>query len=315
MPKPVRTTISLPGLSLLLLLTTAPVALGQQAAPAPKPQAPAAQSVNARVSEIPIDASITDDPAVDQMLAVYGPKVRALDVVLGRLQGELRRGGNGAGSLGNFVADGMRAQASIKLGRQIDLAFMNGGGLRRQTIGEGEVRARDIFELLPFENALVTLDLTGAQVLRLLGVVVASREAQSGACVTYIVKADKSSALEKATLGNKEIDPGASYTIVTIDYIVNVGGDRYAVLREGKNTRPLGITLRDAIMDYVKAETAAGRDLKPNLDGRFVLDRANSVLTGEAPPKSSQNRPRIGVPQAGSPLGVVDAGGLIWLPY
>ena len=87
--------------------------------------------------------------------------------------------------MGNFVADGMRAQAGVKLGKRIDLAVMNGGGLRRNTIGEGELRARDIFELLPFENALVTLDLTGEQVLKLLGVVVSSREAQSGARITY----------------------------------------------------------------------------------------------------------------------------------
>ncbi len=274
-------------LSLLLLLIGAPLALAQQPAPqaAPAAQTPAACDVHARVTQTPVDASIKDDPAVDQMLAVYGPKVRALDVVIGKLKGELRKGGYGAGSLGNFVADGMRAQGSIKLGKPVDLAIMNGGGLRRNTISEGELRARDIFELLPFENALVTLDLTGEQVLKILGVVVSGREAQSGARITYIIKADKSAALERATVGNKEIDPKATYTVVTIDYIVNVGGDRYAVLREGKNLRPLGITLRDAMMDYVKAEAAAGRDIKPNLDGRFDLDRANSVLTGEAPPK------------------------------
>jgi hypothetical protein len=38
-------------------------------------------------------------------------------------------------------------------------------------------------------------------------------------------------------------------------------------------------------MDYVKSETAARRDIKPKLDEWFILDRANSVLTGEAPPK------------------------------
>jgi 2',3'-cyclic-nucleotide 2'-phosphodiesterase (5'-nucleotidase family) len=303
-------------LLLLLLLISAPLALAQQPAPqtSPTAQTPAARDVHARVTQTPVDASIKDDPAVDQMLAVYGPKVRALDVVIGKLKGELRKGGYGAGSLGNFVADGMRAQASVKLGKPVDLAIMNGGGLRRNTISEGELRARDIFELLPFENALVTLDLTGEQVLKILGVVVTNREAQSGARITYIIKADKSAALERATVGNKEIDPKATYTVVTIDYIVNVGGDRYAVLREGKNLRPLGITLRDAMMDYVKAKAAAGRDIKPNLDGRFNLDRANSVLTGEAPPKAGQNRPHP-PPQAGSPLGVVDAGGLNWLPY
>ena len=282
MHKSVGKIISSRWLLLLLLVVNAPLALAQQPAPA---QAPAARDVSARVTQTPVDASIKDDAAVDQMLAVYGPKVRALDVVLGKLKGELRKSGYGAGSLGNFVADGMRSQGRVKLGKPVDLAIMNGGGLRRNTISEGELRARDIFELLPFENALVTLDLTGEQVLRLLGVVVSGREAQSGARITYIIKADKSAALEKATLGNKEIDPKAMYTIVTIDYIVNVGGDRYAVLREGKNTRALGITLRDALMNYVKAETSAGRDIKPNLDGRFDLDRANSVLTGEAPPE------------------------------
>ena len=267
------------GLFLLLLLAITPAARAQQAATA------APRDIHARVTETLVDSSIPDDPAVDKMLAAYSPKVHELDVVVGKLKGELRKGGIGAGSLGNFVADGMRAVSKAKLGKHVDLALMNGGGLRRQNITEGELRARDIFELLPFENALVTLDLTGEQLLRLLGVIVSSREAQSGARITYLIKADKSFQLETARLGDKEIDPKAIYTIVTIDYLVNVGGDRYGVLREGKNTRPLNITLRDAMMDYVKSETAAGRDIKPNLDGRFVLDRANSVISGEAPPQ------------------------------
>ncbi len=271
-------------LLLLLLLTSAPRALAQQ--PAPKTSAPTSQSpageTHARVTETQIDSSIPDDQAVDKMLAVYSPKVRELEVIIGKLKGELKKSGAGAGSLGNFVSDGMRAQAGVGLGKRVDLAIMNGGGLRRNTIAEGELRARDIFELLPFENALVTLELTGDQVLKLLGVVVSSREAQSGARITYRTKADKSSELESARLigengHEKEIDPKATYTVVTIDYLVNVGGDRYAVLREGKNTKALGITLREAVMNYVKSETAAGRDIKPNMDGRFVFDKAGSA--------------------------------------
>ena len=284
------------GFGLWLLLVSFSVvdpANAQQPAPAASPNpstSSAPRDVKAQVTERLIDSSIPDDPAVDQMLAAYIPKVRALDTILGKLKGELRKGGMGAGSLGNFVADGMRAQASARLGKRIDLAIMNGGGLRRNTISEGELRARDIFELLPFENALVTLDLSGEQILKLLGVVVSGREAQSGARLTYMIKADKSSQLETAMLRDEqgrdqEIDPKATYTIVTIDYLVNVGGERYSVLREGRNTKPVGLTLRDAIMDYVKSETAAAREIKPRLDERFILDRANSVLSGEAPPK------------------------------
>jgi len=290
---------------LLLLIAGAhfsSLAIAQQ--PAPKASPPTSQSqvappqttpqpsrdIKTRVTETLIDSSIPDDPDLDKLVAVYSPKVHTLDLILGKLKGELRKGGMGAGSLGNFVTDGMRSQGAVKLGKPIDLAIMNSGGLRRNTIAEGELRVRDIFELLPFENALVTLDLTGEQLLKILGVVVSSREAQSGAQVTYITKADKSTQFEAAKLLDQngregKIDPKAIYSVVTIDYLINVGGDRYAVLREGKNTRPLGITLRDAIIEYVKSETATGRDIKPRLDGRFVLDRGNSVLSGEVPPR------------------------------
>jgi 2',3'-cyclic-nucleotide 2'-phosphodiesterase (5'-nucleotidase family) len=281
-------------LLILLLLVSAPRALPQQtapktASPTAQPQVVAPVDVPARVSETAIDSTIVDDPAVGKMLAVYSPKVRELEVVLGKLNGELRKGGTGSGSLGNFVTDGMRAQASLKIGKPVAAALMNSGGLRRNTIGEGELKARDIFELLPFENALITLDLTGEQLMKVLQMIVSRREAQSGARIIYKVNADKSSELVSAKLreasGEKDIDPTATYTIVTIDYLYRVGGSTYGILREGKNMKELGITLRDAIMAYVKSETAAGRDIKPNLDGRFVFDRANSAPTAEVPPQ------------------------------
>ena len=252
--------------------------------PSPQPKSDA----NVHAQKLPVNPSVPDDPSVDQMLVAYSPKVRELDTVIGALKGELRKGGIGAGSLGNFVADGMRWQARVKAGHPIDLALMNGGGIRRNSINEGELRARDIFELLPFENALVTVELTGDQLMRLLRTIVSSREAQSGARIAYFTKADKTSELDTAKLrtpdGERVIDPLATYRVVTIDYLVNVGGDRYAVLREGKNVRPLGITLRDAVIAYVKSEIAAGRIIKPNLDGRFWLDPAKSVVTEETRP-------------------------------
>jgi 2',3'-cyclic-nucleotide 2'-phosphodiesterase (5'-nucleotidase family) len=259
---------------LVILLTAGISVLAQTAA---KPQA----SPASRVSETLVDSSLDDDPAVTKMIAVYSPKVRELDVVLGRLRGELKKGGAGSGSLGNFVTDGMRWQAMLKAGKTITLAVMNGGGLRRSTIGEGELRARDVFELLPFENALVTVDLTGVQLKKLLDTIVTANEAQSGARIVYKTTAEKKNEAESIKLreaaGETEIDPAKIYTVVTIDYLYNVGGARWGVFREGANMKALGITLRESLMNYVKAETAAGRDIKPNLDGRFSLDKANSA--------------------------------------
>ena len=270
-------------------------ALGQATArPTPIPAAPAAE-IHPNVTETVVDSSVPDDAAVDKMLTVYAPKVRALDTLIGKLKGDLKKGGMGAGSLGNFVADGIRAQASAKLGRPIVLAVTNNGGLRKSVIPEGELHERDIFELMPFENALVAFDLTGAQVLDLLRVVVAYRDAQSGARIKYRIGSDKKAELESARLliggQEKEIDPSAIYTIICIDYLWKRTSTKpsetegnYSVLREAKNINPLGLTIRDALIQYVKAETAAGREIKSTLDGRFVFDKAASGGAEEPKP-------------------------------
>lgn len=251
----------------------AQAAHAQAVAPAPAPK-PA--DIHARVTETTVDASVPDDPDVEKMLQPYAPKVRALNEVIGTLKGELRRSGIGAGSMGNFVADALRDRAQVKIGKPVLLAITNSGGMRKSSIAEGDLRAGDIFELLPFENALVTVELTGEQLRRFLNVILKNRDAQSGARLTYRTNDKKENELVLVKLGNRdeefEIDPKATYTIATIDYLVKRGGD-YSILQEGRNLLPLGITMRDAVMDYVKAETAAGRPIKSTLDGRFRSDK------------------------------------------
>ena len=256
-------------------------ALGQAAAPAPVAPPATSPAAPAVATQTTIDRRLKDDAAVDKMLKAYSPKVRALDQPIGKLIGDLKKGGAGAGSLGNFVSDGIRAEASGKLGRPILLAVTNSGGLRKSVIAEGKLTYRDVFELLPFENALVAFDLTGQQVLDLLHVVVSNRDAQSGMRIKYRVNTDKQLELESAKFlvdgVEKEIDPAAVYTVISIDYLLNVtGGDYAAVLKKATNTKPLSLTIRDAITEYIKAETAAGRDIKSTLDGRFVFDKAAS---------------------------------------
>jgi 2',3'-cyclic-nucleotide 2'-phosphodiesterase (5'-nucleotidase family) len=273
----------------LLCMTAAGAqsALGQAAARATSTPPPA--NIHATVTETPVDSSLPDDPRVDKMLKVYSPKVLALDEVIGKLNGDLKKGAIGAGSLGNFVADGIRLEASRKLGKPIVLAVTNAGGLRKSAIPEGDLRLRDIFELLPFENALIAFDLTGAQVLDLLRVNLSHRDAQSGARIKYQINSNRQPGLDSARLltdgVEKEIDPAATYTVISIDYLLNVsGGDYAAVLKQAKNTLLLGLTIRDAMTNYVKRETAAGREIKSTLDGRFVLDKAASAAAEEPKP-------------------------------
>ena len=270
----------------LLLLVIALVAFsvpvfGQAAAIQPceatpstaKPGTNAPAKIRVRSGQTVIDASIPDDEAVEKMLAPYSGKVRALNVVIGQLDGPLKREAVGAGSLGQFVTDGLSAYARTKLGKPIALTIMNSGGLRKNEIAAGEVRASDIFELLPFENALVAVEITGANLIKLLPAVV--RDAQAGARIKYKWNdQDRPEFLSGKLLNEKgeeqEIDPSKIYTILTIDYLMRLGSGSYAILQEAKSATPLNITLRDAMLEYVKNDTAAGRKLRSRVDDRYV---------------------------------------------
>jgi 2',3'-cyclic-nucleotide 2'-phosphodiesterase (5'-nucleotidase family) len=260
----------------LVAVCTFGISLAAAQAPQPAPS----KDLGARVTETQVDSSIKDDAAVEKMLGSYSPKVRELTIVIGTLKGELRKGGVGAGSVGNFVTDGLLTEARKKLGKSVVLAITNGGGLRKSTMSEGDIHMSDIWELLPFENALVQFDLTGEQLLKLLNEMLTHRDAQSGARIVYRVDVNNKSELVSARLlingREEEINPQATYTIVSIDYLwkrqsttPSDSEGNYSVLGKAQKIAPLGLTMRDAMIQYVKDETAAGRRISPNVDGRF----------------------------------------------
>ena len=263
----------------LLALFVSPVLAQTAIEPCPatpaKPAIPAAPTAKivSQTKQTVVDASIPDDPSVEQMLKPYSEKVRALSVVIGRLDGALKKDGAGAGTLGSFVTDAVRAQAQARLGKPVTLTIMNAGGLRKNEISPGELRASDIFELLPFENALVALEINGAQLAKLLAV--ATRDAQAGARIQFKWNDQNRAEFISGKIVDEngkeqEIDPEKTYTIVTIDYLLRLGSGSYALLQEAKSQTPLNVTLRDAVMDYVKAETAAGRPIRSRVDDRYV---------------------------------------------
>lgn len=247
-----------------------------EAAPSPatSPAPTPATKVATRLKEISVDSSIVADPAVEKTIAPYTEKVRALTVVIGTLENELQTGGIGANTMGSFVVDALFSQAKVKTGRAPAVAITNAGGLRKKIIAPGELRVSDIFELLPFENTLIELDLTGSQLLTLLQRVITARDPQAGARIEFRWNEQNRPEFMAAKLidadgRERNIDPKATYTILIIDYLLQLKSGNYAILQEAKNVTPLNLTIRDAVIDYVKAENSAKRAIRAHLDDRF----------------------------------------------
>lgn len=116
--------------------------------------------------------ALQPDAQVEAIVRRYGRLSASLaDMEVGRLQMPLDRRTNAAGesSLGAVVADAYLAATSGEGGgsRPAQIAFTNPGGLRAD-LGDVQVTYGQLFSVLPFGNTLITMDLSGQQVLRLL---------------------------------------------------------------------------------------------------------------------------------------------------
>lgn len=119
---------------------------------------------------IPV-ASLTDtDPAVEAYIKQINEEYSSLgnrkigestvDLITHDASG-VRLVRKGETNLGNFCADALLTQTGA------DIAYVNGGGLRAP-LGKGEVTFNDIYSVFPFNNQIMTAQITGQILLDML---------------------------------------------------------------------------------------------------------------------------------------------------
>jgi 5'-nucleotidase len=181
--------------------------------------------------------------------------------VVGRIGAAIPREGNGAGEspMGQIVADAQLA-ATTAVGAQV--VFMNPGGIRAalQMPADGQLRYEDLFSTQPFYNNLVTMTLSGAQVLQLLEQQWSGRT--DGGRVLHVSKGFSYTWDNSKPVGQRVV-PGsvrlngqpldaAARVRVTVNAFLAGGGDSFPILKEGKDS-VTGIMDVDALELYVKA--------------------------------------------------------------
>jgi 2',3'-cyclic-nucleotide 2'-phosphodiesterase/3'-nucleotidase/5'-nucleotidase len=192
---------------------------------------------------------VRPDSAIGALVAGYrrviGPKLDEVVTVLARPL--LREGGEYA--LGDVIADAQRAAT----GTQVSL--MNNGGIRTE-LGAGPVRYTDLFRLQPFANTLVTMELTGKQLLAALEHALESGRPDvhvSGVHVRYDPAAPEGRRVREATLEDgSPIRPDARYSVTVNDFMAE-GGSGFTMLKEGADVVRTGIVDLDALIDYLRA--------------------------------------------------------------
>jgi 5'-nucleotidase len=221
---------------------------------------------------IPVTDQIPEKPEVAGLVKQYeGLMAAQLDVVVGATsvpldtRNEVVRTQESA--VGNLITDVMRAAM------QADVALINGGGIRGNTVlPAGQLRQRDVLTILPFADKVVKLDVTGEALRAALenGLSQVERTAGrfpqvSGIRFTFDPRRPAGSRLVSVTVSGRPLEPQARYTLATFDFFLE-GRDGYTMLKEGKVLVKAenGPMASDVLIDRLKAGPIA-----PVLDGRI----------------------------------------------
>ncbi|MBC7194393.1 MAG: 5'-nucleotidase C-terminal domain-containing protein [Caldisericia bacterium] len=228
--------------------------------------------VNFRYTLIPITDSIKEDPDIKALITPYEEKLKKeMDVVIGEtlvdLDGERANVRSKETNLGNLIADMMRELAKS------DIAITNGGGIRA-SIKKGPIKVGDVYNVLPFDNLIVKLELTGKDILDALENGFSQVEAKagrfpqvSGLVVKVNLKNPPMSRVVEVLINGKPLELEKVYTVATNDFMAN-GGDGYTSFKNAKSSVWVtGNWIRDDFVEYIKKHTP----LNPQVEGRIVF--------------------------------------------
>lgn len=209
-----------------------------------------------------IEESIEKSSEMEAFLATYKEALEEeMNEVVGYAPFDMPRA-QPESLLGNFVADLILHQGKTYYNKPVDIAIVNIGGLRVPNIPEGELTKGDIFELMPFDNFLVIMELD-AQTLIKLGEVIADWNGWPVAGMELEINNRK---LESLKINGEAPVADKIYTVVLSDFLAD-GGDRLPFLVDLPREN-LGVLFRDAIFDYLKYLKESDKPITSKLDGR-----------------------------------------------
>jgi 5'-nucleotidase len=236
------------------------------------------------------------DSAITGLIARYKTLVAPIEnKVLGKLvpaatQNSLARESNSATydgtdfALGNLIADSQRNDPSaVTGGKQPVVAFMNPGGIRADLNenAAGDVTYGAAFSVQPFNNYVVSMDLTGQQILNVLneqwnGRNETARKILQVSGIQYVYDDSDAAGTGNAVVGTPQLDldrngsyeaaldPAATYRVVANSFLSD-GGDGFATLGAGTNKFFGGLDI-----DALAATLAGQNPYTPVEDNRIT---------------------------------------------
>jgi len=257
----------------------------------------------------PTASAVTPDPAIEDMLQPFRTILDPImNTVIGHADKFIPRTdscGNTNGRLceslvGNVITDAMRDRY------EADFAFTNSGGIRSNLTCPGnstdgfcalftpppyQISRGRSFEVLPFGNFAMTLDVNGAELKSILEFGVSAMPGASGIfhqvsglCFTYDIAAPAGSrvtevvrqALDGTCDDEDPIDltTASTYSIVENDFMTNGGEGHPSFLDRAVSD---GTTLEAVVAEYLMNNSTETDPISPTIQGRITCTTSGAT--------------------------------------
>lgn len=192
------------------------------------------------------------DPRLVELLEKSQKEIAPItNKVVGKVLRELSHDRSEVSLLGQWSTDVMREAVHA------DIAFQNGGGLRTG-IPVGNITIGKLYEVMPFDNTLYVVELSGKQVLQVLQHGLKNPKIGmlqfSGIQVKYDETMPQDQRIVAVTLDDgTPLAANHFYKVVTNDFMA-YGGDEYLVFKEARKSYDTNILVRDILIDAIKKQ-------------------------------------------------------------
>ena len=169
-------------------------------------------------------------------------------------------------TLSNMFADATFEMSNERFkkisGNDIDIVLLNNGGIR-SVISKGEISEKTAFELMPFENKIVVLELNGKSINKMIEYL---RKVKLQHPIRGLqIELNDDYSINRVNIKGNKIDKDKKYYVATTDYLLD-GGDKMYFLKETTKTIDINYKMRDVLIDYFNKNDT----IKLATDNRFI---------------------------------------------
>lgn len=218
--------------------------------------------------QLPVNDSLAAAEEIEAFIAPYRLHVdQIMDSVLAYAPKPYKRtDGDLNSSLGNLMADIVMEQVNpifkSRTGKSIDMVLLNYGGIRAP-ISAGPVTARVAYQVMPFENMVVVVQMPGKAMDSLFNYLGRADRAHPVSGVQLELGDGKK--FSKILIQGEPLDKNKTYQVATSDYLYK-GGDHFNFFKMADTVASTDYLLRNTLIDYFKKVDT----LRAEADNRFI---------------------------------------------